>query len=742
MNSPPAHMPFSRILFWTAAWLLCSCGTAFSGAEVQKKVLLLYEARSDSLGNVVVDRVFRTILNEKFDVDLDIRSEYLQFTPLTKQEYQPLSSWLHRKYSGTTFDVVVAVGTTALDFVHEYHRNLFHGAQIVYWGRRRGLDNWRSDTPITGVVAPDMTEHMKSTVAFIRQLQPDLECLVVVSGTSSDDRDWEKAARQELRQFEDPIAVVYLSGLPLDDLEKRVANLRGKTAILVLTMSQDGAGRRLARTDVLSRVLERATVPMYTTSALYIDTGVVGGAMVNQEMMTVEAAGLVARLLQGESIREMPVRDSTIVAMVNWKAMRRWGIQEERLLPGTVVMYKDQSIWNLYGWYIAGVVFLCIVEGILIVALLVQRARRRGAEKTMRESQRLLQSAIDALDARIALLDENGTIITVNQPWKSYAEAGCCGAGNGSGSNYLEMSATNTQCEEARVVSGGIKDLLSRDLRDFRCLYPSARTDKTLWFQVRVKRFNSDGGLRLVVAHEDVTEIKQAHDAQQQLTGLLLRAQDEERRRIARDLHDVTVQNMVVLKADLTRVQKGTQNGWTGAVETLGESLLLCDQVIKELRTLSYLLHPPFLDEAGLLPALQWFVRGFIQRSGIQVELVVLGDIGRLAPDVETALFRVVQESLTNIHRHSGSSNAIIWVTKEKDTVLVRVTDEGHGFSLPATPDNHEAALSAGVGILGMRQRLRQLGGELDIESSSEGTTVNARISISEGGYAAYSNSR
>jgi two-component system, NarL family, sensor kinase len=120
----------------------------------------------------------------------------------------------------------------------------------------------------------------------------------------------------------------------------------------------------------------------------------------------------------------------------------------------------------------------------------------------------------------------------------------------------------------------------------------------------------------------------------------------------------------------------------------------------------------------------------------------VFGDVGRLGTDIETALFRVVQESLTNIHRHSGSSRAIIWVTKDEGTVLVRVTDEGHGFSLSTMPDNQDAALSPGVGILGMRQRLRQLGGQLDIESSSEGTTVSATISTLEGGYAAYSNRR
>jgi two-component system NarL family sensor kinase len=480
-----------------------------------------------------------------------------------------------------------------------------------------------------------------------------------------------------------------------------------------------------------NKIVQVATAPVYSTSAVYLGTGIVGGAVINQEAMATEAAELVARLLHGESIREMPVRETTLEPVVNWKALRRWNIAEDRLPGGTAILYKDQSVWDMYRWHIIGVISLCLIEAVLILALLVQRGHRRQAEKTMRESQRLLQSTIDALDARLALLDENGTIIAVNEPWKSYTETiGCCGAGNVAGSNYLKECASIANCEEAHLVSEGIRNLMSGGPKDFHCIYPSDRADKTSWFQVRVKRFHTDGVRRFVVAHEDVTEIKRAHDAQQQLSGLLLRAQDEERRRIARDLHDVTVQNMVAIKADLSSVQRGIQSLRTGEVVTLKQSLSLCDQVIKELRTLSYLLHPPFLDEAGLLPALQWFVRGFIQRSGIQVELLVLGEIARLGTDIETALFRVVQESLTNIHRHSGSSSAIIWVTTDEDAVLVRVTDEGHGFSLSTMPDSQDAALSPGVGILGMRQRLRQLGGQLDIESSSEGTTVSARISI------------
>jgi two-component system NarL family sensor kinase len=199
---------------------------------------------------------------------------------------------------------------------------------------------------------------------------------------------------------------------------------------------------------------------------------------------------------------------------------------------------------------------------------------------------------------------------------------------------------------------------------------------------------------------------------------------------------------MVAIKADLSRFQRESESFDPGAVTSLKESLSICDQVIKELRTLSYLLHPPFLDEAGLVTAVKWFVRGFIQRSGIRVELLLMQDIGRLPTAVETALFRVVQESLTNIHRHSGSSIATICVTRDHDTVLIRIGDEGHGFASPLTIDDNITARSAGVGLLGMSQRLKELGGQLEIESNSKGTTVTAKISISEDAYATYSRSR
>src|SRR5262249_53381441 len=151
----------------------------------------------------------------------------------------------------------------------------------------------------------------------------------------------------------------------------------------------------------------------------------------------------------------------------------------------------------------------------------------------------------------------------------------------------------------------------------------------------------------------------------------------------------------------------------------LSDSQQLAVQSLTELRTLSYLLHPPILDHAGLVRALQWFVRGFSERTGIHVDAVAVGDIGRLPPDIETALFRIVQESLTNVRRHSGSDTASIRLEKGGAEVKLQISDHGHGMLECADNGSADENAELGVGISGMRQRLTQLGGRLEIESSN-----------------------
>ena len=229
---------------------------------------------------------------------------------------------------------------------------------------------------------------------------------------------------------------------------------------------------------------------------------------------------------------------------------------------------------------------------------------------------------------------------------------------------------------------------------------------------------------------ERTGELDAANLSLRKLSARLLQSQDDERRRIARELHDSIGQTLAALSMNLSGVRADIDR-LTKTKDTLTDSEGLVLEMSKEVRTISHLLHPPLLDEAGLSSALRWYVDGFAQRSKITVDLDCPDDFGRLPREVETAAFRVVQECLTNIHRHSESPAAKIRLRHFDNEVVVEVEDKGKG--IPADKLDQMASVGIpGVGITGMRERVRQLGGTLEISSSSTGTTIVARLPVSE----------
>jgi signal transduction histidine kinase len=227
-------------------------------------------------------------------------------------------------------------------------------------------------------------------------------------------------------------------------------------------------------------------------------------------------------------------------------------------------------------------------------------------------------------------------------------------------------------------------------------------------------------------------ELDAANQSLRDLTARLLKSQDEERRRIARELHDSVGQTLAALAMNLSTVGADIERLLKTA-GTVADSAALVNDMSTDIRTISYLLHPPLLDEAGLSSALRWYIEGFGERSGIQVELEFPNDFGRLPRDLETAIFRVVQECLTNIHRHSGSLVARIRFAHSVTQVRLEVQDDGCG--IPA--EKRQEILSSGlpgVGLRGMRERVRQLGGNLELESagSGKGTIVVATLPVTD----------
>jgi signal transduction histidine kinase len=239
------------------------------------------------------------------------------------------------------------------------------------------------------------------------------------------------------------------------------------------------------------------------------------------------------------------------------------------------------------------------------------------------------------------------------------------------------------------------------------------------------KLWAAQGELEEAVKQRTV-ELDASNENLRELSARLLQLQDDERRRIARELHDSVGQMLAALGMNLAAVGTDLEH-LIKTANTVTDSAALVQELSREVRTISHLLHPPLLDEAGLASALRWYVEGFAQRSKIKVDLEFPADFGRLSRESETAIFRTVQECLTNIHRHSGSPTARIRIAPSGTDVRVEVEDHGKGM-----PPQRQVEMSTmgvpGVGIRGMRERLRQLGGTLDIHSTGKGTLIVAKL--------------
>lgn len=238
--------------------------------------------------------------------------------------------------------------------------------------------------------------------------------------------------------------------------------------------------------------------------------------------------------------------------------------------------------------------------------------------------------------------------------------------------------------------------------------------------------------IEFVGAVMDVTERKKTEEQLGNLSGQLLRLHDEERRSIARDLHDSTGQGLVALEATLSQLHEHLPSSNRSARKLVAESKALAKECLREIRSLSYVLYPPMLEHSGLEDAIRDFRDGFVKRTGIQLKLEISPGFDRLAREIELAFFRVMQESLANIQRHSGSSEAEISLHRQPDMVSLQIRDYGCGNSATAPKANGEFPFSVGVGIASMQERIKQVGGRLEIKSGGDGTTVYAAVPVDD----------
>ena len=602
---------------------------------------------------------------------------------------------------------------------------------------------------------------------------------------------------------------------------------------------------KFTSTDSLDQIAPVVNVHIYGWYEEHFGRGIVGGRLQSSEIAANEPAQLALRILRGERAENIRAAQiDTGLTEFDWRQLRRWGISEERLPSGSVVLFKEPTFWERYKWRVIGAGALLAMQSLLIVFLLIERRKLQSARKALGKIEERNRAILRAIPDLMFFQNKDGTYLDchVKDPrllllppdqflgkkmdevlppqlcdqfrvyFKQAHETketqlheyslpikgelkwfeARIAASNGdslltivrditesrrasealreSESRFATAFNSNPQPMTLTTVDAGLfidvnqsfismigynrNELVGRtslelniwETQGARADFLRQLNDNGSVHNMEVRLRTKSGELRVMllsaelvelaghrcalVSSTDITERKQSEQWLSELTAQLLKSQDEERRHIARELHDVTAQAIGVILLNLAYVNKAIPVKDSLTKDKLAESIALGEQALKEIRTLSYVLHPPLLDHAGLVTALQWYAKGFTERSGIKVDFAENGDDGhRMPPDVEYSLFRVVQECLTNIRRHTNSETASITLTRTEEEVVLQVRDRGIGLSLERST-NGDSIESVGVGIQGMRHRLKQLGGELAVDSAQTGTTVTATVPV------------
>jgi signal transduction histidine kinase len=328
-------------------------------------------------------------------------------------------------------------------------------------------------------------------------------------------------------------------------------------------------------------------------------------------------------------------------------------------------------------------------------------------------------SILDAMTANIALLNTAGTVIAVNDAWVHFVTLNELPLEDfGLGVDYLTFCETHDLLGGATAAEN-LRDLMSHRLDQVRLEYETLLGDGPMWARMTAKRIGPAESFLVLVGHEDITVQRHAQAALGRATAALLHAEDDERRRIARELHDGTAQYLTGAKLMLGGLRaEGRADKIRGDVEAM------LAKALEEIRSLSYVLHPPALEDLGLGPAVRQMAEGFARRTGLVLRIDIADDFPKMSRSTEIALYRVAQEALANVHRHSGSPRATVILRQAGEMVLLSVRDYGVGL-----PDN--ALATAGVGLAGMRLRLEFVNGHFSLTSAVPGLLVEAWAPLS-----------
>lgn len=957
------------------AWLVLLLTTTVVAADVKKvrRVLVFNDLGSiSSPGFALIDRAIFAGL-EKSPYQIEFYNENLETTLFSDTNSQrEFREWYVRKYRDRKPAVIIAAGQASIKFMVESHEAYFPNTPVIFCGSAESvIDELKPDSHFTGVWAVPQPE---MTLNAALQMQPGTTHVAVVGGAGAFDRNVEAIVKKSLSNYGSKLEFTYLTDLTMPALLERLKHLPSKTVVLHTSIMEDAAGARfIDASQSVPMVVGSANAPVFVLDDVDLGMGTVGGNLVSWAATGQIAASMALRVLNGERTEDIPIVKSANVYMFDWRALRRWGFKESNLPPDSVLLYRQPGAWELYKWYIIGGISLILVQALLILGLLWQRARRRKVEAELAIANERLRLAVAAgkavgwdwdlgsgrdrwfgdlqtvfgipsdtysghvedfrrrihpedrelvwkavADARrdqkqyiaeFRVVHSDGTVRWITANGKFYYTAkglanrmlgmavdttdrkraeeklreseerlagiiatamdaiivvdqeqrivlfntaaekifGCqedevigttvdrlipvrfrheqignifrfgqngvtnCKMGllNGlwalratgeefpieasisqidtarkklftfiirdvteshraqeavreseerfrlvantapvliwmSGPDKLRNYFNQPWLEftgrsvEAELGKGWAQGVHPEDLRicldtytsafdrreSFKMQYRLRRNDgEYRWVSdIGVPRFNPDGSFAGYIGScVDVTERKMVEEALASLSGRLIDAQEEERKRIAREIHDDYTQRLAMLAMDLEELADKVGDSSVEAAQSFHELWNQIGELGADLHSLSHRLHSSTLESLGLVPGVKAFCEEFGMQREIQVEFTHENVPRGIPGDVALCIFRITQEALRNVKRHSGSERAEVHLEVSGDKLHLSVSDRGKGF------DVNSVSTRDGIGIRSMEERLRSLGGHLEIDSRRmEGTRIDA----------------
>jgi PAS domain S-box-containing protein len=706
----------------TAAWFLvictlawtCSAQLCFADSPPAKNVLILFSFSERKLLDI---ELLKSNVRSHLSVPVNFYVEYMESQRFENRDYQKsLSESLRVVYAKEKLDLVIVIAYPALQFAAEFRDRIFPGVPIVFmWvapGRIEGRTLWPDVTGIT------IREDVRGTLDLALRLNPGTKNVAVVAGSSEFESYWLARTHQELGLHANQLKVIDLVGLPTDQLLRQVPMLPPHTIVFFQLIPQESSQQVIGTYDVLAAVAQR--FPTYCIHNYCFDHGAIGGSYADFDEQAVQAGALAARVLSGQKPENIPVIHGSLARpQVDWRQLRRWNIPESALPRGTIVLYRQPTVWERYQKYIVAGLVLIALQTLLIIGLLWQRRRKQKAEAGLRESNERFRVMADTSPSLIWICGKNGVVTYLNDRRIDFT-------GRDPGAGFANAWTAFIHPDDLQSVLTANSRALEQGV-GFSKEYRLRRRDGVYrWMlDVAAPRINGDGSFAgFIGSATDVTDQKLAQEALERMGGRLIEAQEKERSLIARELHDDICQRLAMLSLELGQVDE--PNGHDVPAHTRMETIRQhCSEIARDVQALSHELHSSKLDYLGIVAALGSFCRDSSQQQNVNVEFTYENVPNPLPADISLCLFRVAQEALHNAVKYSGVRRFLVDLRCTANQIQLEVRDAGVGFNVEAATRN------GGSGLISMQERVHLVKGTFSVESTvNNGTKVVATVPL------------